>query len=397
LSACDNYLGKTKILPIQPTLFSLLFLISLVCGVVVTDIISRPRFILIAKVLKSNTAIIIPFFMIVFFSLLGALHPTAYWGSGGTWIYLNTYNFVILLLAMLTPTIPFLNRNFRTIVLAGLLLGAWAIGSDVMAPGTFSVERNRPAGFSGNSNWGALSMVMMTAGALSFSSRKMRLDFFIIAISGWAILSTLSRSGSMNFFILVASYIYLSYFTGRGDARKGIFILSGVASVMFAFLTFTIFETENDDIDVGSQSKSRLKGFLQGELVDDGSSASRKGAALHALNLMEEAPIFGHGTGFSRTMPEKPHNLFLNQGVNNGFLGLASYLFLLVASFYHFYRYRYSSGMAFVGVILIGSFFSHNILEQRTFLLILGYMSTAAWYNQRVNTDTRDPQFVYHR
>lgn len=380
LSVCDNYLGKAGYLPIPSTVVSLLFLFSLLASAMLRDILSNPKLAVTGQIFKNNVAVWGPFFLITFFSLLGAIHPSAYWGDGSTWIFINSYNFVVLLLAMLVPIIPFIRANIRLISIVALALALWAITTDIMTPGTFAVEINRPSGFSGNSNWGALSVAILSAGALSFDSKKnIFLDLFLIAYTGWAIMGTLSRSGLVNFSILLTLYLYLTYFTSREGNRKGFIILAGIGAALFLLIFSALLEDDSDEIQVGSRSQRRLEGFLKGELVDDGSSRTRKEAALEALDLIDESPIFGHGTGFSRTLVEKPHNLFLNQGVNNGILGIAAYVLLLLGSFYHFYKYRYIRGMAFIPMIFAASFFSHNILEQRTFLILLGAMSTIAW------------------
>ena len=105
-----------------------------------------------------------------------------------------------------------------------------------------------------------------------------------------------------------------------------------------------------------------------------GSAASRIAAAQDALNRINQSPIIGHGTGYARRMPELPHNLYLQQWVNNGILGLIGYLSFLGISAVCFLRRRFMPGATLTLVAALGSFFSHNVLDQRPFLILYGLL-----------------------
>jgi len=135
--------------------------------------------------------------------------------------------------------------------------------------------------------------------------------------------------------------------------------------------------------------KTRLSRFLNNERVDDGSAGTRLAAAKDSIRLIEESPLVGHGTGFARTMFELPHNLYLQQWVNNGVVGLAAFLALLVGSLLTFTRRRCRQGQAFILVASVGSVFSHNLLDQRPFLILLGILLASSLGAPRTpNTST---------
>ena len=73
-------------------------------------------------------------------------------------------------------------------------------------------------------------------------------------------------------------------------------------------------------------------------------------------------------------MPELPHNLYLQQWVNNGLLGLVGYLAFLGISAASFLRRRFFPGLMLMLVAAVGSFFSHNVLDQRPFLILYGLL-----------------------
>jgi O-antigen ligase len=97
-------------------------------------------------------------------------------------------------------------------------------------------------------------------------------------------------------------------------------------------------------------------------------------ALREGLNLIEASPLVGHGTGFARTMSELPHNIYIQQWVNNGLVGLLLYVGLIITAFFTFIHRRSRNGIALIVVTAVGGIFSHNILDQRPFLILLGLL-----------------------
>ena len=71
-------------------------------------------------------------------------------------------------------------------------------------------------------------------------------------------------------------------------------------------------------------------------------------------------------------MQELPHNLYLQQWVNNGIIGILLFCGFLVALFVTFARRAYPRGQALTLIATTGSMFSHNLLDQRPFLILIG-------------------------
>jgi O-antigen ligase len=239
------------------------------------------------------------------------------------------------------------------------------------------MEPSRPAGFPGNANYAALMCVILCSASLDFTrSRPGWIDCVYIIVTLLALIFTMSRSGLLNFAILMGVYGYhrfvrdgirvkqvLSLFTALG-----IIIALFVISVPILMATTTIF-----------QGKTRLGQFMSGQQVDDGSAVSRVNAAGDALRLIDESPIIGHGTGHSRTMAVPPHNLYLQQWVNNGLPGILGYLFMMGVTLWTYTKRRFYRGQAFIISALVGGLFSHNILDQRPFLILFGVLLTLSW------------------
>ncbi|MCB0335655.1 MAG: hypothetical protein KDD62_05095, partial [Bdellovibrionales bacterium] len=97
-------------------------------------------------------------------------------------------------------------------------------------------------------------------------------------------------------------------------------------------------------------------------------------AALRTLEYIDEAAIIGHGTGFVRRLERKPHNVYLQQWLNNGLFGLVAYLGILISALVLFVIRRYPPGIVFISVSLVAGVFSHTIIDQKPFLILLGMM-----------------------
>ena len=103
LSGADLYLGRVHVIP-SPTGVCLLLLIGPTAVLVLRDYLTRDSGSRILFVYRENGPAVGAFVALGAFSLLLSLHPGAYWGQGGKWIYLLVYGFVIFMLSMLLPS-----------------------------------------------------------------------------------------------------------------------------------------------------------------------------------------------------------------------------------------------------------------------------------------------------
>ena len=382
LSVADNSLSKSGTLPLPPTIAALIFLGSIIGVVLFLELLRGEKSTQIGLILRSNGPVIIPFGFLAFISLAQALHPTAYWGDGRKWIYLQTYDFCIFMAAMLLPTAEAIRKRFRFYVIVGLLTILGSIWYEVQNPGTFSSVPSRAAGFPGNSNWGALAIVMICSVSLSYREGKTRsLDLVILAITGLGLYFTLSRSGTLNFVLLMGFFAVCAVLTGKDRARSALFIGGAFTLLVTFFLVVVPLASQSSELmGGGSKAQNRLLALADGDVEDDGSAADRMEAARETIDRIDESPVFGHGTGFNRTMRQTPHNLYLKLWVDSGVIGLLTWLTLLCSAFWMFTARRYRPGQALVLVTLFGGLFSHNILEQRTFLILFGCCSAMSLF-----------------
>jgi O-antigen ligase len=370
-SVADQPLGRAGTLPLSPTLSAVVALVPFLIAAMFRDLHLRTSTHLVRPI-RDNLVALFSFALIVFFSLALSILPDSFWQDDGKWVFLITYGFVITLLAIFVPCIAALRPLIPWYIITALALLLWSLWQDLAVPGTYASIDQRAAGFPGNANFSALVAVMLCAASLDFNRKSSGWrDLLVISLGALMIAGTMSRSGLVNLLVLVGIYLY--YRLLHDGFRLQETVRLGVGIVATAFILGTVIPLYTGSL-AGLQGSTRLTRFLNNEQVDDGSAETRLYAVTDSLRRINESPIVGHGTGYSRTMPHLPHNLYLQQWVNNGVPGVASFIALLLFAYRTFKRRNYRNGQAFIIVTAVGAAFSHNILDQRPFLMLFGIL-----------------------
>lgn len=370
LSVADQPLGREGYLPLSPTLTALVSLAPFFTLLLIRDLMTKGGSYILLN-LRACSVPILSFFCVAATSLLLSVLPSAYWEEGGKWIFLISYGFTISIFATFVPLlVPRFHKLLPIIGAISLSLLLWSVVKDFTSPGTFTPIDQRAAGFPGNANFCALVAVMTCAACLEYTrdNATWRNSLFLL-ITGVIITASMSRSGALNFLFLVGTFTYLRLSrinaTPQQIARLAGSSLFFTVCCVGVVCTLTLF---SDLVPKGS----RLHRLLNNQQVDDGSAGSRLFAVKESLRLIDESPLLGHGTGFSRTMKELPHNLYLQQWVNNGVAGVCALAFFFATSLIFFTKRKFRPGQAFILVAMLGGVFSHNVLDQRAFLLLYG-------------------------
>lgn len=376
-SILDLAIGRTGRMPIQPTYMALLVVGAFAAFSLMNALRNQRQWRSLIRLFVQCGVPLFAYGAITAFSLLFSAFPAAFWHEGGKWILLIPYGFVVWLGTLIIVT----HQTLASACQRGLQLGFFLISGSVVYeifyPGSFSNLVARASGFAGNSNFGALATCMLCAAVLRYGEKKYRVfDLLCLSLTGVAVIATQSRSGLVEYAVVLGFWISAVFFDKSFSVKEaGRLILLGLLALLILGFALTFF-FEKGSLFAGEGN--RFARMLSGKSVDDGSGDERIGAAKDALRLVAEAPLLGHGTGHTRTMRVLPHNQYLQQWVNNGLCGLLAYLVLLVSGFISFYRYRSSAGMAFIAVTLFGSFFSHNVLDQRSFIVTFAILLGSA-------------------
>ncbi len=334
--------------------------------------------------LWANRVVLTSLILIALLALLLSILPTAYWGERGKWIAVVPYDAAIMVCSTALGLSYSAVRNLPRIIFLSLLALAGSIWYDIAHPGTFAEMNNRAAGFPGNANFAALTAVVLCSAGLDFGDNKSRhmlkrsltLDALILLVTFAIVAMTMSRSGLVNLFAIVSMFAFFRFFRTKIPAwQRAKEIITG-ACIVGAAGAFIIWFSATSAL---TDQNSRLTRLFNNQQVDDGSAGTRLAAVHDSIRLIEEAPILGHGTGFARTMSELPHNMYLQQWVNNGLLGLGAYLLFLMSAFVTFALRGHRNGQALVVAAAVGSIFSHNILDLRPFLMLMGLHLSYSW------------------
>ena len=269
-----------------------------------------------------------------------------------------------------------LRLGWRWIVVVSLLVLLASVFYDVAYPGTFSTADGRAGGFQENPNVAAIALAMLLAVAVRYD-RVYLFDLVLILATFIGLFSTLSRGGMLQFTLFLVNYLY---FTGRGRRLQQVslipvaaLVMAGVAAVLVTQITASsdMFETEN--------AQRRLATFAGGSETVYETDGARLSLIPQYMALIDQRMLFGHGTGFSRSLPLGPHNSYLEFWVNNGFAGLMLYLWLLVAMLLLCWARRFWPGFVFVQIAMLAGMFTHDVIQLGVFLILSGLVLGVSW------------------
>lgn len=372
LTAADVFLAGRELLPLRPIVLFLGFalLLSVLLCLVATSDQSRMRQ-LVARARDGWSLAIAAVLATGAVSLGASLLASADWDESGTNVFLPALCpltfFAGLALVVIWPS-----RRFLGAVLAGAL-GAMFVSIfwDLVAPGSFSTLVQRAAGLAENANFSSYVVLMLVNASLDWRRAGVR-SVLLLGAAAIAVFATLSRSGILMWMLLAAAY--LSHDMLRlGSAAKivrRLGVVAAAAAVVAAVAAVAVQSSEQFNTSTASDRLSAFSGdqaFM--DRTDERVLVFRK-----YVQLTGDRPIAGYGTGYLHREPLGPHNMYLARWVDEGLPGILSYLAMLAVAAWSFARTRDAVGVAHVALMVSVGFFSHELLEQKPFLMMLGVL-----------------------
>jgi O-antigen ligase len=329
----------------------------------------------------AHRGVIIGLIAVVVTAFISSFIPTAYWEDGPRYVRFPAYDALIILLSMLLPYPEHRRRMFWAYLLVGLVVTLGSVLIDTVHPGTYSVNHERAAGFIRSPNAGAFLLVALCASIISFERVRL-IDLAVLFATAIGVLATFSRGGGLVFGFIVLCYGYCTIVQMRKRPVRA--LGRALAFVLLVPLTVQVARvlTSRTEIFSTSLATSRV-GILSGRQDVIPTHEPRVKALEESLKLVRESPVLGMGSGFTykgMAEGEGPHNIYLQQWINSGLLGLFAYLWLIAAAAYLFWKRRHRNGMVFMAVVAIQGMFSHNLLEERAFLVPFGVLLTLSFY-----------------
>jgi O-antigen ligase len=376
----DFHLAQTAALSTAST-YIFLWALAGWSAIVLAQCLATPRLAReVIAVYANHVGVLAALLAIVVCSCLFALMPTAYWNDGVMYLLYPPYDALIVVLSMLLAVHAVHRQSFRVYLCGAFAALACSVLYDALYPGTFSIVPDRAAGFAENPNTAAFILMMLSSAIVDLDRFRLS-DCVVWALTAVAVFLTLSRGGAILFFCGFAYYAYRTLRTNAArPARliKGGAALAAMLAVVVASSTFLV-----ERADMFALSFQPRLDMIHGDSRVVTEDDDRIEALKTAIDLVKQSPVIGYGTGYSYSLNDiTPHNMYLQQWINNGLPGLVAYLFLLGAAARTFWRRRYRRGLLFVSIVAINGMFSHNILEERAFLGLLGILLTCSFYER---------------
>lgn len=263
--------------------------------------------------------------------------------------------------------------------LSGILIGNrihYLLYSLLIILTTVTVIDSLFGGISISEQWGRSASTLRNPNSAAFvitllmlgSFRWQRLGFieiFAIAIAGVGIVLTQSRGGMLAYLIAVLYFsIWWSNLGQTSDIRAKRRLIAGLLSTALLCITTTV-------LFASRYGSDGIDNVLSAALSDPN---ARDHAIKISLELINEKPLFGHGTGFVYTQQLGPHNMLLRAWVENGIPGLLGIMILPLGLLWIGIVRKDHSIIALTIVLCIIGMTTHNLTESRSILIVVGML-----------------------
>jgi len=373
----DFHLDYIRVLPFPAANIFLFGLIGMVSVTLLRAAASDSAREQVERLYLNHVWVILALCGVVLFSFISSFVSTAFVEIGPRYVMYPAYDSVIVLLAMLLPIRVHHRTRFRLYVFVALLALIGSVFYDAIHPGTFSAVDTRAAGFPENPNVTAFVLLTLCCLVVDFE-RIDPLGLISLLLTSVGVLATLSRGGMIMLAFLIVSYvIVVARQKGRGRVRFFGTLVAVAGLVGLILLGSTQLMQRASIFSMQSQNRSAM---LTGQVAIVTPQESRIALLRESWDLIHESPWWGYGAGYTYTLEQGPHNIYIHQWLNNGIGGLVCYVWLLIAVARVFWQRRSRAGLVFIGIVTLEGLFSHNLLEERAFLVALGVLLTMSYF-----------------
>ncbi len=376
VTSLDIYLFNSGLVPIPPTVgWTVSSAVIILLAFIQHGKTGLRRQISVAS---QNVPFLLLFMGIATLSLMLSVLPDANYGSGNIYLFLPTFSFFVFAIALVAGSLNGFQRAIRPIAATALVLLCLSIFADILSPGTFSRALARAAGFAENPNSAAFRAVLLCSVAITYQQIGTR-NLLLLGLTGLATLATLSRGGMLLLTLLVLCFL-ISVSRNKGLSWVSVFKVGVAAGIVLlsvnlgAQFAFNQFAAEDKYIAAARFGK------LSGEQALYSSNEGRMQLTKFFIAKIADKPLAGYGTGYSFSVSivgsdQGPHNMYVRQWVDNGVLGMILYLAMLITAIAIFRKRNSPSGVTFILLVAAASIFSHNVLENRSFLILFGLLA----------------------
>jgi O-antigen ligase len=236
----------------------------------------------------------------------------------------------------------------------------------------------RAAGYFIDPNRGGCSLMLGMIFGMGILPKQLRMFFSLLVIFG--IFLTFSRGAILGWFIVMAIFIQ----SGMIPRKQVLFGVVGITTIILVIGPIL------SNLDLNELQRSglikvdiknitgRLEWFQNPLANRDDSGDSRLEIVITAWNMFVEHPILGNGIASTKNLNNwgiSTHNMYLLFLTEHGILGIFILPLLVYAVTWHSRGESKHIALAFSAFILLWGLFSHNIVEDRSILIIFSLMA----------------------
>jgi len=236
----------------------------------------------------------------------------------------------------------------------------------------------RAAGYFVDPNRGGCSLILGMIFGMGILPKQLRIAFALLVLFG--IFLTFSRGAILGWFTVIAIFIQ----SGVIPRKQVLLGAVGITTIIL------VFGQVLSNIDLNELQRSglikvdikniteRLEWFQNPLANKEDSADSRVEVVMTAWNMFVEHPILGSGIASTKNLNNlgiSTHNMYLLFLTEHGILGIFIFPLLVYAVTWHSRGETKHIALAFSAFILLWGLFSHNIVEDRSILIIFSLMA----------------------
>jgi O-antigen ligase len=286
----------------------------------------------------------------------------------------------LIIMYLIFAKYPKIQNLTRVAICLAVLLAVFNNIREVSDPLAFQGLNGsgRAAGYFIDPNRAGCALMLGMIFGMGIIPRQLRIPFALLVIFG--IFLTFSRGAILGWFIVMAIFIQ----SGVIPRKQVLFWVVGITTIILVLGPVLSNLDLNElqrlgliKVDIKNIT-GRLEWFQNPVANRDDSGDSRLEVVITAWNMFVEHPILGNGIASTKNLNNwgiSTHNMYLLFLTEHGILGIFILPLLVYAVTWNSRGESKHIALAFSAFILLWGLFSHNIVEDRSILIIFSLMA----------------------
>lgn len=286
----------------------------------------------------------------------------------------------LLIMCLIFSKYPLIQKLTRLAICLAVLLAVFNNIREITDPLVFQGlnTSGRAAGYFVDPNRGGCSLMLGMIFGIGILPKQFRIPFALVVIFG--IFLTFSRGAILGWLLVMPIFIK----SGVIPRKQLLFWILGIVTLIL------VLDPIISNIDLNELQRSglikvdiknitgRLEWFQNPVANTEDSGDARREVVRTAWNMFVENPILGNGLASTKNLNNwgiSTHNMYLLFLTEHGILGIFILPLLVYVVTGNSGEEIKDIGLAFSVLILLWGLFSHNIVEDRSILIIFSLMA----------------------